>query len=121
MDDPQTPLQSPTTGPDLSHPAVAPLVSMPDWTNRRKVIFYSLKFCAVFSGLIIVISCIALLINVFYAKTTIDPNLTSLLSSIFFSLTFVFSSILGAYVFGVNTDMSNFRNNLMNFFLSKKP
>jgi hypothetical protein len=84
---------------------------LPEWTNRRRVIFYSLAFCGCIFGIIVIVACTALFVNLFI-KSSIDTNISQLLESILYTTSFVATSIIGSYVFGANFDYSNSRSNI---------
>jgi cellobiose-specific phosphotransferase system component IIC len=84
---------------------------LPDWQNRRKIIFYALYFCAGVTALIIM-AFVAIALVELFLKTGIDPNVVSLLSSAMYTVAFVATSIIGSYVFGVNMDWANTRQHI---------
>jgi hypothetical protein len=84
---------------------------VPDWANRRKVIFAALWFCAAMTGLIICTGCIIAFMGVFYHVQS-EASVLGLLGSALYTLAFVATSIIGSYVFGVNLDWANTRQHI---------
>jgi hypothetical protein len=85
---------------------------IPDWTNRRKVIFFALWFCAAMSGLIVCTGCVIAFMGIF-VNVQIEAGVLGLLGSALYTLAFVATSIIGSYVFGVNLDWANTRQHII--------
>lgn len=81
-----------------------------DWTNRRKVIFYSL----IGSGALFVLIIMTLLGFMLFNDQPVDPVLAGLISTAMWVITFAFVTIAGTYVFGSQFDINSFRNSVVN-------
>lgn len=78
-----------------------------DWTNRRKVIFYSLiALGALFT--LSVLSTLYLMLR----GLPVDITLAGLISTILWVIATVFMAVIGAYVSGVQIDVNNFRSSI---------
>jgi hypothetical protein len=92
---------------------------VPNWQNRRKVIFVTLIFCATAAGLVVLSACNALFLSMFF-KIPIDTNIVELLTTILYTSAFVATSIIGSYVFGANFDYANSREHISKFLARAK-
>lgn len=98
-----------------------------DWTNRRKVIFYSLIFLAALMGLevstlVFAISYSIVMWHAVDVNFKIDPATGDVLTSFFWASSLLASSIIFAYVFGSNSDQKNLRghfNSIVSNFSSR--
>lgn len=85
----------------------------PNWDNRRKVIHLSL---AGFGGIYVLAGCalVACLITggVLGRKAEIDNDLIEMLQTLMWTSMTAVVSIIGAYAFGANLDIANFRSTL---------
>ena len=88
---------------------------MPQWENRRRVIFATLFFCGFTTGLVVLSACGALFSSMYF-KINIDNNIVQLLTTILYTSAFVATSIIGSYVFGANFDYANSREQIGKFF-----
>ncbi len=85
----------------------------PDWSNRRKIIFWALAFCGAMSGLIIITGCVIAVLGVFYHILSDSVAILSFFGSALYTLAFVATTIIGSYVFGVNFDWANTRQHIL--------
>jgi hypothetical protein len=72
-----------------------------DWTNRRQVIFRTLRLCAALVVMIVCTACGAVIFGVYTGKAVpVDASLTAMLSNALWPLCGLSGSIIGSYVFG---------------------
>lgn len=88
---------------------------LPQWKNRRQVIFITLIFCGAAAGSVVLSACAALFLSMYF-KINIDNNIIQLLTTILYTSAFVATSIIGSYVFGSNFDYANSREQIGKFF-----
>ena len=79
----------------------------PKWDNRRRVINWSLIFCATIIGGVMVICTVSLLLN-----RDIQANITSVFITLVTSDVFFALAVIGSYVFGATWEANNFRDKL---------
>lgn len=85
----------------------------PDWTNRRKIIISTVKFCGVMMASIVWTVCIILIIdNLFLHNVSTDKNLTDLLGTALYAMTFLSTSVIGSYCFSASWEAKDFRNKI---------
>ncbi|HWY36423.1 MAG TPA: hypothetical protein VNX68_17395 [Nitrosopumilaceae archaeon] len=78
------------------------------WDNRRRVITFSLCFCAVVITFILVVCGVSLFIGHDIEANVTSVFITCVTSTVFFSM-----GLIGSYVFGVSFETNNFRNKLV--------
>lgn len=90
-----------------------------NWENRRAVINRYLWMCGCLIGLIVCAYLTVLGFSIYRDKpVTVDPNVSTVLSTALFTLVGLAASIIGAYVFGSAWDSNSFRNSVASIALS---
>lgn len=92
----------------MAEPTPPPDLALPNWLYRRKIIFRSLSFCALCASAVVLSTCLALFLNVFF-QFSLDASVVQLMTTILYTAAFVGTSIIGSYVFGANSDYANAR------------
>lgn len=77
------------------------------WTNRRKIINYSLLFGAGVIGTITLTVC-----GLAIFGQDVHPNAVMIMSSLIYSVVLAATGIIGSYVFGASYESNNFRGHL---------
>lgn len=82
-----------------------------DWSNRRKVIKWTLTTIASLYSIshlaILIVYCIQI-----YRGVQSDPNVVFLLTTFIYTDTALATSVIMSYVFGANSDVKDFRNKM---------
>jgi hypothetical protein len=86
----------------------------PSWKYRRQIIRISLVSIGLMALGLELTCCISVLCGLFNKTVSVPQTLADTMDNMFYVLGFVFSSIIGSYIFGASYDTSKFRTFLLN-------